>query len=199
MRLADLTVAPHASMHTSLRLVGLLLAVLGSTYGAEMRKNANLNTLLFYTCVTPQVGNQCEEGMTLDQAGIATRGVSSNFSTIKAAKAVNITTLFAVHDTFFSNGKGLRKDWQQAWAALQPKLKPLIEERTVVGFFVGDELFPGKAQPQPHLQLNRPTSPQVTVEEFTTALNALQSMKTKCPLRFLLRLNYGQNVGILGW
>ena len=25
-------------------------------------RNPNLNTLLFYTCVTPQIGNQCEEG-----------------------------------------------------------------------------------------------------------------------------------------
>ena len=25
-------------------------------------QNPNLNTLLFYTCVTPQIGNQCEEG-----------------------------------------------------------------------------------------------------------------------------------------
>ena len=39
--------------------------------------NPNLNTLLFYTCVTPQVGNQCEEGFTLDQAGVVTGGFSS--------------------------------------------------------------------------------------------------------------------------
>ena len=32
--------------------------------------NPTLKPLLFYTCVTPQIGNQCEEGFTLDQAGI---------------------------------------------------------------------------------------------------------------------------------
>ena len=44
-----------------------------------MPESPTLTTLLFYTCVTPQIGNQCEEGFTLDQAGIVTGGVSSNF------------------------------------------------------------------------------------------------------------------------
>ena len=48
-----------------------------------------------------------------------------------------------VHDVFFSNGAGLRKDWEQAWAHLQVQLEPLIQDRAVVGFFLGDELFPG--------------------------------------------------------
>jgi hypothetical protein len=127
--------------------------------------NPALTTLLFYTCVTPQVGNQCEEGFTLDQAGIATRGFSSNFTTIAQGGAANMSSLFAVHDTFFENGKGLRQDWEAAWAALQAKLEPYVVDRTVVGFFVGDELFPGK----------------VSVEDFMTALRALQSMKAKYP------------------
>ena len=63
--------------------------------------------------------NRCEEGFTLDQAGIVTRGFSSNFTAIEAGKRANITTLFAVHDTFFENGVGLRKDWQTAWTSLQ--------------------------------------------------------------------------------
>jgi hypothetical protein len=127
--------------------------------------NPNLNTLLFYTCVTPQVGNQCEEGFTLDQQGIITRGVSSNFTTIEAGRAANISTLFAVHDTFFENGAGLRKDWTQAWAALQTKLEPLIRSKVVVGFFVGDELFPGK----------------ISLQDFKTALQAMQVMKKEYP------------------
>ena len=127
--------------------------------------NPNLNTLLFYTCVTPQVGNQCEEGYTLDQEGVVTRGFSQNFTTIEAGSRANISTLFAVHDTFFDNGAGLRKDWQHAWSALQTKLEPLIEARTVVGFFVGDELFPGKIQ----------------YSDFLTALKAMQTMKDKYP------------------
>ena len=132
---------------------------------AEQIKNPNINALLFYTCVTPQIGNQCEEGFTLDQRDIITRGFSSNLTTIAAGKALNITTFFAVHDTFFDNGKGLRKDWKQAWAAMQAELEPLIESRTVVGFFIGDELFPNK----------------ISLADFTTALQALQTMKTKYP------------------
>lgn len=127
--------------------------------------NPNLNTLLFYTCVTPQVGNQCEEGFTLDQAGVVTGGFSSNFTTIQRGRAANISSLFAVHDTFFENGKGLRKDWKAAWAALQVKLEPYLQDKSVVGFFVGDELFPGK----------------ISVQDFMTALQALQTMKAKYP------------------
>jgi hypothetical protein len=141
-------------------------------------ENPNLKTLLFYTCVTPQIGNQCEEGFTLDQAGIVTRGFSSNFSTIEAGKTANISTFFAVHDTFFQNGAGLRKDWKQSWAALQIKLEPLIQSKTVVGFFVGDELFPGK----------------ISLEDFKTALQALQVMKTKYPW-----LVTWENEGGTGW
>jgi hypothetical protein len=43
----------------------------------------------FYTCVTPQVGNQCEEGFTLDQAGIATIAFSSNATRIRQAHGKN--------------------------------------------------------------------------------------------------------------
>ena len=128
-----------------------------------LNTNPNLNTLLFYTCVTPQIGNQCEEGFTLDQAGVATRGFSSNFTTIQNGKSGgNITSLFAVHDTFFQNGIGLRNDWQQRWTLLTKKLDPLIKKGTIVGFFVGDELFPGK----------------ISVDDFMTAIKAIQDLKT---------------------
>jgi hypothetical protein len=137
----------------------LLLAVV--TVWSVKAANSNFKNLLFYTCVTPQVGNQCEEGYTLDQAGIATQGFSSNFTTIEAGKKQNITTLFAVHDTFFENGIGLRKDWKARWSDLRTKLDPYIKSKTVVGFFVGDELFPGK----------------ISVAEFMTALKAIQSVK----------------------
>ena len=56
-----------------------------------------------------------------------------------------------VHDVFFSNGAGLRKDWQQVWARVQVQLEPLIQDRAVVGFFLGDELFPGCVAPFPSL------------------------------------------------
>ena len=146
-------------------LFALYLCLSAGLAASSVPANPNLDTLLFYTCVTPQVGNQCEEGYTLDQAGVATRGFSSNFSTIEAGAAANISTLFAVHDTFFENGVGLRADWRAAWAALQPRLVPLIEARVVVGFFVGDELFPGK----------------ISLADFTTALRALQAVKDTYP------------------
>jgi len=128
--------------------------------------NLNFQTLLFYTCVTPQIGNQCEEGFTLDQVGVATRGFSSNITTIKAGRAAgNITTFFAVHDTFFSNGKGLNPDWEKEWDSLQAELEPLIQDRTVVGFFLGDELLEGK----------------ISLSDLTTALDALQKTKQRFP------------------
>ena len=91
------------------------------------------------TCVTKEVHNQCEESFSLDQAGIANMGFSNNFSTIAAGAAQNISTLFSIHDTFYNadGSKGMRPDWQAAWAALQTELVPFIENRSVVGFFVG--------------------------------------------------------------
>ena len=52
------------------------------------------------------MANQCEESFTLDQAGVANVGFSNNFTTIDAGAALNISTLFSIHDTFFVNGKG---------------------------------------------------------------------------------------------
>ena len=49
-----------------MRLTPLFLS-LGAAAAAAPKE-----VLLFYTCVTPQIGNQCEEGVTLDQAGVAT-------------------------------------------------------------------------------------------------------------------------------
>ena len=95
---------------------------------------ARLDTLLFYTCVTPQVGNQCEEGFTLDQMGTTTAAFSQNFSTIAAGKARgNVSSLYAVHDVFFANGEGLAPGWEAAWAALKEELVPWVENGTVTG------------------------------------------------------------------
>ena len=149
-------------------MISLLFAILTTTIHANLNvvqiPNTNLNTLLFYTCVTPQVLNQCEEGFTLDQTGIVNKGFSSNFTTINAGAKHNITTLFAVHDTFFENHQGLRKDWKAAWQTLQIQLIPLIESRTVTGFMLGDELL---------------SSGKITLSEFTTALQAIQILKIK--------------------
>ena len=111
------------------------------------------------------MANQCEESFTLDQAGVANMGFSNNFTTIHAGAHANISTLFSVHDTFFVNGKGLRPDWKEAWEALQTKLTPLIEKRVVVGYFVGDELFPGK----------------ISYADFLTCIRALAEAKKKYP------------------
>ena len=57
--------------------------------------SASLDALLFYTCVTPQVGNQCEEGFTLDQMGLTTAAFSQNLTTVAAGRAQgNVTTLY---------------------------------------------------------------------------------------------------------
>ena len=87
--------------------------------------------------------------------------LSSNVSTILQAHDRGIRTLYAVHDTFFKNGVGLRKDWATAWASLQVTLKPLVARGAVFGFFVGDELFPGK----------------ISLSDFTTCIRALQAFK----------------------
>jgi aromatic ring-cleaving dioxygenase len=139
--------------------------ITGKGSAAVTVKNPNLKTLLFYTCVTKQVGNQCEEGFTLDQADIATGGFSSNLTTIAGGAKLNMTTLYAVHDTFFQNGAGLRHDWKEAWSTLQIQIEPFIQNKTIVGFFIGDELFPGK----------------ISLSDFTTALNAISTMKVKYP------------------
>ena len=87
-------------------------------------------TLLFYTCVTKEVKNQCEESYTLDQAESANVGFTSNFTTIEQGHQVGIASFFAVHDIFFDNGKGMRADWEARWTETSQKLKPLIEARS---------------------------------------------------------------------
>eukprot|EP00051_Salpingoeca_urceolata_P020066 m.298062 g.298062 ORF g.298062 m.298062 type:complete len:291 (-) comp19534_c6_seq1:73-945(-) len=149
----------------------LVAALLGLICAPQARceNNANTNntlkTVLFYTCATKAVDNQCNESFSLDQANYANTGFTSNFTTVEQGAKVGIQTLFATHDTFFVNGKGLRPDWQPRWEALKTKLVPLIEAKAVVGFFVGDELFPGK----------------ITVQEFETALAAIAELKAEYP------------------
>ena len=100
----------HKMSFTFTLTAALTLIVTSAVTTTTHQPTNNAIDLLFYTCVTKQIGNQCEEGFTLDQAGIATRGFSSNFTTIQRGKRLaNITTLFAVHDTFFQNNAGLRK------------------------------------------------------------------------------------------
>ena len=96
--------------------------------------NPNLATLLFYTCVTKEVKNQCNESFTLDQAESANAGFTANFTTIEQGHRVGISSLFATHDIFFENGKGMRPDWEARWADASKKLAPLIKARKVVDY-----------------------------------------------------------------
>jgi hypothetical protein len=69
------------------------------------------------------------------QAGVVNRGFSSNTTLIELAhREHGIETFFAVHDTFFDNGKGLKTDWQDAWKATYTQIKPLISSGAIVGW-----------------------------------------------------------------
>ena len=128
--------------------------------------NPNLATLLFYTCVTKEVKNQCNESFTLDQSESANAGFTANFTTIEQGHRVGISSLFATHDVFFENGKGMRPDWEARWADASTKLAPLIEARKVVGFFLGDELLSGG---------------KISVANLSTALRAVDALKKQFP------------------
>ena len=128
--------------------------------------NPNLATLLFYTCVTKEVKNQCNESFTLDQAESANAGFTDNFTTIEQGHRVGMSSFFATHDIFFENGKGMRPDWEARWADASKKLAPLIEARKVVGFFLGDELLSGG---------------KISVANLSTALKAVDALKKQYP------------------
>ncbi len=113
-------------------------------YASSVLGASPLHTLLHYQCVTKEVANQCEESFTLAQRGYANRGFTANFSLIDLAhKEAGISSLFAVHDTFFSNGQGLEPGWKEAWHSLAEKLNPLVHNGRVSGIFLGDELLSG--------------------------------------------------------
>ena len=71
-----------------------------------------------------------------------------------------------MHDIFFDNiDHTLKPGWEAAWAAAQTAIEPLIKDGSVVGYFLGDELFPGK----------------IPFSGFLTALGALAESKKKHP------------------
>jgi hypothetical protein len=193
---SSMHLAPAAAAAPARKMQGLPSLLLSAALGAATTApspavagplvvpEAHLQHLLFYTCATKEVANQCEESYTLDQVGVATTGFSNNLTTIAAGARAHppIRTLFSVHDTFIVNGKGLRPDWPQAWQRLQATLAPLIEAKAVVGFFVGDELFPGK----------------ITLTEFTTILGALQQAKMEWKAKGTTLITW-ENEGGTGW
>ena len=132
-------------------------------YKTQLPKpHPGLKSLLFYTCVTHEVANQCNESFTMDQKESANLGFTSNFSTVNEGFANGILSLYAVHDIFFDNEKHtLREDWKAIWSSTQTTLRPYIDEGKIVGFFIGDELFPGK----------------IPLQDFLTALKAVDLFK----------------------
>ena len=124
----------------------LALGCGASLFQAQMPKpHPGLKTLMFYTCVTKEVENQCEESFTLDQRESANMGFTANFTTIRQGYEVGIRSLFAVHDIFFNNtNHSLNTNWRSMWEDTKAKLTPYINGNQVAGFFIGDELFPGK-------------------------------------------------------
>lgn len=137
--------------------------------GAGAPVNPSLCYLLFYTCLTPEVDNQCDEGYTLDQAGIVNLGFTNSTTLAVAGRKVNISSLFAVHGVFFENGVGMRPGWEARWEAAKARVLPLIEAGTIIGFFLGDELISGK---------------DISVENVTTAANAVGTLKATYPHLF---------------
>ena len=126
------------------------------------KPHQGLNALLFYTCVTHEVLNQCNESFTMDQSESANLGFTSNLTTVDEGFKVGIKSLYAVHDIFFDNEKHtLRTNWKAVWSSTQQILKSYIDDGKIIGFFIGDELFPGK----------------IPLQDFLTALKAVDAFK----------------------
>ena len=70
--------------------------------------------------MTPQVENQCEEGFTLDQV-LVTGALALILPIIERKTSANIKMFYAVHDVFFSNGKGFGRTGNRLAEALQAK------------------------------------------------------------------------------
>ena len=57
------------------------------------KPHQGLNALLFYTCVTHEVLNQCNESFTMDQSESANLGFTSNLTTVDEGFKVGIKSL----------------------------------------------------------------------------------------------------------
>ena len=53
---------------------------------------------------------------------------------------VNATVPSGPHAGQKMRGQEMKPDWEASWAKLVPQLKPLIEQKILVGFMLGDEL-----------------------------------------------------------
>jgi hypothetical protein len=150
----------------------------------SLATHGHLQSLLFYTCVTKEVANQCEESFTLDQNESANLGFTANLTTAADGfRLAGIRTLFAVHDVFFDNGQGMQPDYVARWAEARAALEPLISGGVVVGFFIGDELFPGK----------------ISVQNFTTAVQLVDAFRQTFPAPVRDTLVMWENEGGTEW
>ena len=166
-------------MKLSACVVAITFAVCSASVAAS-----HLKHLLFYTCATKEVLNQCEESFTLDQNESANLGFTSNLTTaVDGFHNANMRTLYAVHDVFFANGQGMQPDYLARWEHTKTLLRPLIEQGVVVGFFIGDELFPGK----------------ISVQNLTTALSLVTAFKQEFPSPLRDSLLTWENEGGTSW
>ena len=179
-----------ACMRVCVKMVkpALLLSCVGLAAGAAVAIAANntshLKHLLFYTCATKEVLNQCEESFTLDQNESANLGFTSNLTTaVDGFREANMRTLYAVHDIFFANEQGMQKDYLTNWKNAKSVLHPLILEGVIAGFFIGDELFPGK----------------ISVQNLTTALSLVAAFKEEFPPSIRDSLIVWENEGGTSW
>jgi hypothetical protein len=59
----------------------------------------------------------------------------------------NVESSFFAPSAARSGHLALRPDWRTRWAAISAAARPLVQNGTVFGFFIGDELFPQKVTP----------------------------------------------------
>ena len=161
----------------------LFLLALGCSASMSQlpKPHPGLKALMFYTCVTKEVKNQCEESFTLDQNESANMGFTANFTTISQGYEAGIRSLFAVHDIFFNNSNhSLNANWRATWEDTKSKLTPYIMGNQVAGFFIGDELFPGK----------------IPLGDFLTVLKVVDEFRDQFPHKALI---IWENEGGTNW
>jgi hypothetical protein len=75
-----------------------------------------------------------------------------NASWLVYARSFGVQGMWNVEGAFFSHsvtrdGLALRSDWRDRWEAVAAAAAPLLENGTMFGFFIGDELYPQKVTP----------------------------------------------------
>jgi len=155
----------------ALSVAGLPSIQLGSEPTLPPCHNPNLKWLLFYTCLTKEVANQCDEGYDpVGQGGWCNLGFTNDTALVEKGRQYNMSSLFAVHDIFFINGQGLNPAYKEAWQKALPSILPYIKSGSITGFFIGDELISGKS---------------VSAEDLQAVVDTLTPVKKDYPHLFL--------------